>query len=56
MARKVRIVRIEYSGAVFHVMARGNQGRPIFSDDPDRKQWLQALAEACELERMKRRR
>ena len=28
-------------------MARGNQGRPVFADDPDRKQWLQTLAEAC---------
>ncbi len=45
MARKVRI---EYAGAVYHVMARGNQGRPIFADDPDRRQWLQTLAEACE--------
>jgi putative transposase len=45
MARKVRI---EYSGAVYHVMARGNQGRPLFADDLDRTQWLQTLAEACE--------
>ncbi len=45
MARKVRI---EYSGAVYHVMARANQGRPVFADDPNRKQWLQTLAEAYE--------
>ncbi len=43
-----RQVRIEYPGAVYHLMARGNQGRPVFSDDPDRKQWLQTPAEACE--------
>jgi hypothetical protein len=27
--------RIEYAGAVYHVMARGNQGRSIFADDKD---------------------
>jgi hypothetical protein len=25
-----RQVRIEYEGALYHVMARGNQGQPIF--------------------------
>ena len=34
MARRVRI---EYAGAAYHVMARGNQGRPIYEDDRDRK-------------------
>jgi REP element-mobilizing transposase RayT len=45
MARKIRI---EYAGAVYHVMARGNQGRDIYADDQDRKLWLEALAEGCE--------
>ena len=44
MARKIRI---EYAGAVYHVMARGNQGRSIFVDDLDRKLWLDISAEAC---------
>ncbi len=44
MARKIRI---EYAGAVYHVMARGNQGRRIYADDSDRKEWLETLAEAC---------
>ena len=44
MARKSRI---EYAGAVYHVMARGNQGRRIYADDSDRKEWLETLAEAC---------
>ncbi len=35
MARKVRI---KYAGAVNHEMARGNQGRPVYPDDLDRKQ------------------
>jgi REP element-mobilizing transposase RayT len=44
MARKIRI---QYAGAVYHVMARGNQGRRIYADDSDRKEWLETLAEAC---------
>ena len=38
MARKIRL---EYAGAVYHVMARGNQGRRIYRDDSDRKLWLE---------------
>ena len=34
MARKIRI---EYAGAAYHVMARGNHGRDIYADDRDRK-------------------
>ena len=45
MARKLRI---QYAGAVYHVMARGNQGRDIYADDQDRRLWLEALAEGCE--------
>jgi hypothetical protein len=33
MARKIRI---EYVGAAYPVMARGNQGRDIYADDRDR--------------------
>ena len=43
-----RQIRIEYPGAVYHVMARGNQGRPIFADDLDRQVWVQAVGQACE--------
>jgi hypothetical protein len=45
MARKIRL---EYAGATYHVMARGNQGRDIYAADQDRKLWLATLAEACE--------
>ena len=41
-----RPLRLEYPGAVYHVMARGNQGRPIFADDQDRRGFLAALGEA----------
>ncbi len=40
--------RIEYKGAVYHVMSRGNHGEQIFEDDHDRKQFLATLGEACE--------
>jgi REP element-mobilizing transposase RayT len=43
-----RPLRIEYAGAVYHVMARGNQGEKIFADDLDRKRWLETLGEAVE--------
>ena len=42
-----RALRIEYAGAVYHVMARGNQGRAVFRDDEDRRRFLETLAEAC---------
>jgi REP element-mobilizing transposase RayT len=45
MARKIRL---EYAGAVYHVMARGNQGRRVYADDWDRQRWLETLAEGCE--------
>src|SRR5213082_635326 len=43
-----RPLRVQYPGAVYHVMARGNQGRDLFRDDQDRQRWLKALAEACQ--------
>ena len=45
--RRARPLRIEYPGAANHVMARGNQGRAIFKDAPDRRRFLETLAEAC---------
>jgi putative transposase len=43
-----RPLRIEYAGAVYHVMARGNQGQTIYRDDKDRQRFLETLGEACE--------
>jgi hypothetical protein len=43
-----RQIRIEYAGAAYRVMARGNQGRDICADARDRKLWLATLGEACE--------
>ena len=42
-----RPIRIQYPGAVYHVMARGNQGQDVFRDDQDRKTFLTSLSEAC---------
>ena len=38
-----RALRIEYPGAVYHVMARGNHGQGIFQDDGDRRILLKAV-------------
>ena len=37
--------RIEYEGALYHVMSRGNEGRDIIRDDEDRKLFLSVLGE-----------
>ncbi|MGI8602935.1 MAG: hypothetical protein ACR2OZ_08025 [Verrucomicrobiales bacterium] len=36
-----RSLRVEFAGAVYHVMSRGNGGADIFLDDEDRLHWLQ---------------
>ena len=35
-----RKVRIQYAGAVYHVMCRGDRREAIFSDDGDREMFL----------------
>ena len=45
MARKPRI---EYPGAVYHVICRGDRGESIFQDEIDRTQFLRCLGETCE--------
>ena len=44
MARKLRV---EYPGAIYHVMNRGDRQEPIFKDDEDREAFLAALGQAC---------
>ncbi len=41
MARKPRI---EYEGAFYHIITRGNQRQKIFQDTPDYQKYLQFLA------------
>ena len=44
MARKLRM---EYAGAIYHVMNRGDRRELIFHDDEDRRQFLSTLGETC---------
>jgi hypothetical protein len=43
-----RQLRLEYPGAMYHVMGRGNRREKIFLDDVDRQELLKTLAEACQ--------
>jgi len=45
MARKLRL---EYEGAIYHVMSRGDRREPIFHDDRDREMFLETLAQAAQ--------
>ena len=42
-----RALRIEYPGAIYHVMNRGDRREPIFHDDWDHQKFLTTLAEVC---------
>ncbi len=43
-----RKIRVEYSGAIYHVLSRGDRREDIFLDDVDRQDFLKTLAEACQ--------
>lgn len=43
-----RGIRIEYPGAFYHVMARGNRRERIFREENDRRFFCATLGEACE--------
>ena len=42
-----RKLRVEYPGAIYHVMNRGDRREPIFRDDEDRERFLETMGEAC---------
>ncbi len=44
MARKLRI---QYPGAVYHVMNRGERRESIFHDNDDRQRFIETLGEVC---------
>jgi len=44
MARKLRL---EYEGALYHVMNRGDRQEPIFLDAADARMFIKTLGEAC---------
>jgi REP element-mobilizing transposase RayT len=43
-----RKLRLQYEGAIYHVMNRGDRKEAIFLDDPDRQRFLATLGEACQ--------
>jgi len=43
-----RKLRVEFPGAIYHVMSRGDRREDIFVDDVDRQDFLKTLAEACQ--------
>src|SRR6266498_2836779 len=45
--RMARKLRVEYEGAIYHVMNRGDRREPVFRDAADRELFLRTLAEAC---------
>jgi hypothetical protein len=45
MARKLRL---QYPGAIYHVLNQGDRREAIFEDDEDRQRLLQTLTEACQ--------
>lgn len=42
-----RKLRIQYPGAIYHVLNRGDRREPIARDDEDRESFLRTLGEAC---------
>jgi len=43
-----RQLRIQYEGAIYHLMSRGDRREEIFYDDLDRKSFLQTLGLTCQ--------
>ncbi len=43
-----RKLRVEYEGAIYHLMNRGDRREAIFLDEQDRQLFLETLAEACQ--------
>jgi putative transposase len=43
-----RELRIEYPGALYRIMSRGNRREKIFLDDLDRQDFIKTPAEACQ--------
>jgi putative transposase len=43
-----RPLRIEYEGAVYHIISRGNRGEHIFEEDRDKQYFIETLRNAVE--------
>ena len=42
-----RKMRVEYPGAIYHIMSRGDRREDIFRNDVDRQDFIKTLAETC---------
>lgn len=42
-----RPLRIEYEGAIYHALSRGDRREAIFRDEADRKEFLRTLEQVC---------
>jgi putative transposase len=40
----VRPLRLEFPGALYHVTARGNERKPIYRNEQDRRRFLERLS------------
>ena len=43
-----RALRIQFEGAIYHLLARGNARQRIFGSDQDRIRFLESLAQSAE--------
>ena len=43
-----RQLRIEYDGALYHIMARGDRREPIVSGNVDYEMFLETMGEVCQ--------
>jgi hypothetical protein len=43
-----RQLRIQYPGAIYHLMSRSDRREEIFRDDLDREDFLKTLGSACQ--------
>ena len=43
-----RKLRIEYTGAIYHLMSRGDRREAIYRNDVDRQDFIKTLAEMCQ--------
>ena len=43
-----RKLRVEYPGAIYHLMNRGDRKEDIFVDDRDRQRFRETLGEGCQ--------
>ncbi|NLB56165.1 MAG: addiction module toxin RelE, partial [Lentisphaerae bacterium] len=44
-----RSIRVEFPGAIYHVVVRGNAHADIFTDDKEREWFIDRLSELCKI-------